>query len=274
MLCPTDNDFKDAAIVIMSVKPVKLESDDALAALNQARIFQHSVPFTKSGGVHAKNIDEQWKRITLFEVHQPFPSAVYRQRIQKKTVRDLSPVEVAIDDIEIRNEAMMKELLRDKRDGADTNNLMRIIQGSVMPQVNGGITEVAKVFLPLVGQEEIADRAVIIDPRFRVTLKDRLVVFLDISKQLLSKAGKALFEDVKKLNVKIDAMDDDVSAKVQALKKRHQEHESNVIWMKEMERGYALLMQTMSFYLGDLLSFQALDTSLLKKFEIRDADAE
>lgn len=258
----------------MSVKPAKLDEGDALAALNQARVFQHSVPFTKSGGVHAKNIDEQWKRITLFEVQLPFPSAVYRQRIVKKTVRDLSPIEVAIDDIELRNEAMTKELIRDKRDGADSNNLMRIIQGSVMPQVNGGITEVAKVFLPLVGQQETPENAANVDPRLRPILKDRLVIFLDTSKQLLSKASKALFEDVKKLSVKIDAMDDDVNAKVQALKKRHQEHESNVIWMKEMERGYGLLMQTMSFYLGDLPSFQALDTSLLKKIEIREAEAE
>ena len=73
-----DGDFKDAAIVIMSVKPVMLEGADPLSALNQAKIFQHSVPFTESGGVHAKNIDEQWKRITLFEVKQPFPSVVYR----------------------------------------------------------------------------------------------------------------------------------------------------------------------------------------------------
>ena len=105
-------------------------------------------------------------------------------------------------------------------------------------------------------------------------LKNRLVFFLDISKQLLNKASKALFEGVKKLNLKVDAMDDDVNAKVQALKKRHQEHESNVIWMKEMEKGYAFLMQTMSFYLGDLPSFQALDMSLLKKYETRDSEAE
>lgn len=145
-----------------------------------------------------------------------------------------------------------------------------------MFQVNGGITEVAKVFLPLVGQQELDGSAGATkwDPKLRVMLKNRLVFFLDISKQLLHKASKALFEGVKKLNLKVDAMDDDVNAKVQALKKRHQEHESNVIWMKEMEKGYAFLMQTMSFYLGDLPSFQALDMSLLKKYETRDSEAE
>jgi hypothetical protein len=59
----------------------------------------------------------------------------------------LNPLENSIDDINIRLEAMLAELKREKKDGADTNNLMRIVQGSVMPQVNGGAVQVAQVLL-------------------------------------------------------------------------------------------------------------------------------
>ena len=97
---PAD-DFEDAAIVIMSVKPLRhapaaRDSSSLLAALNQARVFQHSAPFTREGSVHARSIDKQWKRVTLFEVREPFPYVVYRQPIISKTVSDLSPAEVTL----------------------------------------------------------------------------------------------------------------------------------------------------------------------------------
>jgi hypothetical protein len=142
---------------------------------------------------------------------------------------------------------------------------MRIIQGSVMPQVNGGIIEVAKVFLPLEGQENTElfnkDDALKYDPKLKPILQAQLLVFLDVSKQMLLKASKALFQDGKIMQARVDFVaDDDMNARVLALKKRHQEHESNVIWMKEMEKGFALLLQTMSFYIGELPGFAALSS--------------
>jgi hypothetical protein len=129
----------DAVIVIMSVKPLKIlnHRGPELFSQNQAKVFQHSAPFTKlgQGAAQAKGLENQWKRITLFEVQEPFPFLSYRQTVVRKVVSDLQPIEVAIDDISMRVEAMQAVLQRDKRDGADTNNLMRIIQGSVLPQV-------------------------------------------------------------------------------------------------------------------------------------------
>ena len=127
----------DAVVMLTSVKPLKptaaMRAD--VAGPNQAKVFQYSVPFTLEGGTHARTIDKQCKRTTILEVGEPFPCMTPRQLVVKRTTRDLSPIENAIDDINLRIDSMSFELNRDKRDGADTNNLMRIVQGSVMPQV-------------------------------------------------------------------------------------------------------------------------------------------
>jgi hypothetical protein len=142
-------DTHDAVIVMNSVKPVKLTPalKVEVAGANQTKSFQYSVPFTQEGGVHAKSIDQQWKRTTTLEVEEPFPSLNPRQLVVRQTIKVLNPLENSIDDINIRLEAMLAELKREKKDGADTNNLMRIVQGSVMPQVNGGAVQVAQVLL-------------------------------------------------------------------------------------------------------------------------------
>lgn len=140
---------KDAVVVITSVKPsrqVHIAKPD-VATPNQTKFFVYSVPFTQDGGVHAKSIDQQWKRTTTLEVDEPFPCCTPRQRVVRQTVKILTPIENAIDDISMRIETMSGELNRQKKDGADTNNLMRIVQGSVMPQVNGGTAQVAQVLL-------------------------------------------------------------------------------------------------------------------------------
>ena len=148
---------KDAVIVISSVKPSKhlpiAKSD--VAAPNQTKFFIYSVPFTQEGGVHAKSIDQQWKRTTTLEVEEPFPCCLPRQRVVRQTIKILTPIENAIDDISMRIETMLSELNRQKKDGADTNNLMRIVQGSVMPQVNGGTAQVAQVLLG--GEERLVN---------------------------------------------------------------------------------------------------------------------
>jgi hypothetical protein len=104
-------------------------------AANQVRIFHYSVPFTMTGRSHAKSIDEQWMRSTILTVKEPFPYIMTRQLVQSREIRTYSPIEVAIYDIEERIEAMESELEKVVRNLSDCNNLMRIVQGTVMPQV-------------------------------------------------------------------------------------------------------------------------------------------
>ena len=56
-----------------------------------------------------------------------------------REIRTFCPIEVAINDIEERVQAMEAELEVSKavRNTSDNNNLMRLIQGTVLPQVSG-----------------------------------------------------------------------------------------------------------------------------------------
>lgn len=250
----------------MSVKPSKItipSCGDALVARNQAQVFQYSVPFTKDGSAHAKSIELQWKRITIFEVKEAFPTTVYRQRVVRKVVKTLEPIDVAVDDICMRIDSMNFELSRDKRDGADTNNLMRIVQGSVMPQVNGGVLEVARVFLPIVEQKEVVEtiQAAVVCPEesSKTTLEQRkrltncLTEFLHCSKLLLDKCAGVLTEAAKAIPSGPDvAGDEDAAAKLQLLRKRQQETINNVMWVREMERSYEELSKSMSLHTAPL----------------------
>jgi len=118
---------------------------------------------------HAKTMDAQWKRTITLTVESSFPYVIDRQRVVSRDSRELSPIENAVDDILERIESMkslhekssndvsLKAVGRTQGQGGqggqpptlspELNNIMRLVQGTVMPQVNAGVAEVAKVFL-------------------------------------------------------------------------------------------------------------------------------
>lgn len=108
----------------------------AVEAANQVKVFHYNVPFTQGGKSHAKSIDAQWMRSTILTVKEPFPYIMTRQLVLSREIRLYSPIEVAVYDIEERIEAMEAELEKVVRSPSDCNNLMRIVQGTVMPQVS------------------------------------------------------------------------------------------------------------------------------------------
>lgn len=117
-------------------------------SLNQVAIFQYSSPFTQDGSrSHAKKIDDQWIRTTILTVKEPFPYVLTRQLVISRETRIYCPIEASTIDIEDRIEAMEIELSIETKSQSDINNLMRIVQGTVLPQVNAGAAEVAKIFL-------------------------------------------------------------------------------------------------------------------------------
>lgn len=112
------------------------EQDVDMEGMNRVSSFQYSVPFTSDPKrSHAKKIDDQWMRSTILTVKEPFPYIITRQEVYRRDNRDYSPIEVAINDIEERIETMESELEKEIRNPSDCNDLMRIIQGTVMPQV-------------------------------------------------------------------------------------------------------------------------------------------
>lgn len=147
---PSDADYlsSGAIIFIATVKPIFSKVTSTIShALNHVKEFQYSAPFTKQPSLrtHAKSMDAQWKRNTYLIVDEPFPYLQSRQLVITRVSKDLCPIEVAIEDIEDRIEAMKFEL--SDSSSLVLNNLMRLAQGSVLPQVNQGAGEVAKVFL-------------------------------------------------------------------------------------------------------------------------------
>jgi len=169
-----------------------------LATENEYSTFQFSVPFTKEGKAHAKSIDLQWKRTTVLHVPRPFPYVLTRQVVCKREVRDLTPIEVAIDDINERIQTMNDELKKKpSKAQSDINNLMRLVQGTVAPQVNAGAAEVARVFLPNISLSSAPTRlpggSIVPTPvdtilhSHRESLKTSLVEFLRKSRLILEK---------------------------------------------------------------------------------------
>lgn len=113
----------------------KIGEIETLEALNQVNTFQFSAPFTLGGKSHSKTINEQWLRITTVHVDHFFPYVMTRQEVTRREVRIYSPIQVAILDIEERIDAMEGELEKPANVPSDCNDLMRIIQGTVLPQV-------------------------------------------------------------------------------------------------------------------------------------------
>jgi hypothetical protein len=98
--------------------------------------FQYSVPFTQDGGkAHAKKMEDQWTKYTVLTVRETFPYILTRQQVVFRDVTVLSPIEVSIHDIEERIDSMEKELEFNPKTQSDNNNMMRIVQGTVLPQV-------------------------------------------------------------------------------------------------------------------------------------------
>ncbi|RYH30550.1 hypothetical protein EON65_04840 [archaeon] len=144
------NDPKTAYLIMNSVKLVmnkghvntvnkasarisKSFQNCPVETLNQVSTFTFSVPFTQDGSrAHAKKIDEQWLRTTVLYTREFFPYILTRQLVINREITLLCPIEVASVDIEDRIEAMEMELTVESK---DTNNLMRIVQGTVLPQV-------------------------------------------------------------------------------------------------------------------------------------------
>jgi len=116
--------------------------------------FQYEVPFTKDPKKsHSKKIEDQYKRKIQIFVKYNFPSMFVRQEVCNRKIQVLSPIEVATDDIEERVAEMNRLLGKKKYEQTDLRDMMRVMQGSIMPQVNAGAAEVVKIFLGDVASE-------------------------------------------------------------------------------------------------------------------------
>ncbi|XP_030623318.1 dedicator of cytokinesis protein 8 [Chanos chanos] len=107
------------------------------------RRFMYTTPFTKSGKPRGE-LSEQYKRKTILTTMHAFPYVKTRINVIQKEEFDLTPIEVAIEDMQKKTRELE---VATHREQPDAKMLQMVLQGSVGATVNQGPLEVAQVFL-------------------------------------------------------------------------------------------------------------------------------
>uniref|UniRef100_A0A3Q1EPX0 Dedicator of cytokinesis 8 n=1 Tax=Acanthochromis polyacanthus TaxID=80966 RepID=A0A3Q1EPX0_9TELE len=107
------------------------------------RRFMYTTPFTKSGRPRGE-LYEQYKRKTILTTMHAFPYVKTRINVIQKEEFDLTPIEVAIEDMQKKTRELA---VATHREQPDAKMLQMLLQGSVGATVNQGPLEVAQVFL-------------------------------------------------------------------------------------------------------------------------------
>ncbi|XP_066453817.1 dedicator of cytokinesis protein 7 isoform X12 [Eleutherodactylus coqui] len=107
------------------------------------RRFMYCTPFTLDGRAHG-DLHEQFKRKTILTTSHAFPYIKTRINVIHKEEIILTPIEVAIEDMQKKTQELA---FATHQDPADPKMLQMVLQGSVGTTVNQGPLEVAQVFL-------------------------------------------------------------------------------------------------------------------------------
>uniref|UniRef100_A0A1I8PPX3 Dedicator of cytokinesis protein 9 n=1 Tax=Stomoxys calcitrans TaxID=35570 RepID=A0A1I8PPX3_STOCA len=140
-------DPKLAYIQVTHVIPffTKDELDQRLNEFEQNHdvdTFMYETPFTKSGAARG-SVEEQWKRKTVIKTTYSFPYVLKRIPVKTREIIELSPIEVAIDEMQTKVSELEETILPP----ADVKKLQLRLQGSVAVQVNAGPLAYAQAFL-------------------------------------------------------------------------------------------------------------------------------
>ncbi|XP_043521247.1 dedicator of cytokinesis protein 9 [Frieseomelitta varia] len=144
----TELDPKIAYIQVTHVTPYfeKYELETRQTEFEQnhnVSCFMFETPFTKEG--KARGIpEEQWKRRTILTTQYSFPYIKKRILVVEKRIMELSPIEVALDE--------MRQRVQELEDVAligptDVKKLQLRLQGSICVTVNAGPLAYASAFL-------------------------------------------------------------------------------------------------------------------------------
>ncbi|XP_074836429.1 dedicator of cytokinesis protein 6 isoform X3 [Carettochelys insculpta] len=107
------------------------------------RSFVFCTPFTRDGRAHGE-LHQQHKRRTLLTTSHAFPYIRTRLPVVHKEEIILTPIEVAIEDMQKKTQELA---FATHQDPADAKMLQMVLQGCVGTTVNQGPLEVAQVFL-------------------------------------------------------------------------------------------------------------------------------
>uniref|UniRef100_A0A182VSH9 Dedicator of cytokinesis protein 9 n=1 Tax=Anopheles minimus TaxID=112268 RepID=A0A182VSH9_9DIPT len=104
--------------------------------------FMYETPFTPSGSAHGA-VEDQWKRRTVLTTLHSFPYVLKRIPVRDRQSQELSPIEVAIDEMQTKI-AELEEIVMGP---IDLKKLQLRLQGSVAVTVNAGPLAYASAFL-------------------------------------------------------------------------------------------------------------------------------
>nr|CRZ23221.1 Bm4167 [Brugia malayi] len=105
--------------------------------------FVYATPFTKDGRAHG-DLKDQYKRRTVLATQYCFPYVKTRLRVVSREQIILTPIEVAIEDVQKRTRELAAATVQDP---PDAKMLQMVLQGCIGTTVNQGPIEVANVFL-------------------------------------------------------------------------------------------------------------------------------
>ncbi|XP_048256489.1 dedicator of cytokinesis protein 7-like isoform X1 [Haliotis rufescens] len=105
--------------------------------------FMYATPFTLDGRAHGE-LHEQYKRKTILTTTHTFPYVKTRMTVIERQQIILSPVEVAIEDVQKKTRELALALCQEP---PDLKILQMVLQGCIGTTVNQGPLEVALVFL-------------------------------------------------------------------------------------------------------------------------------
>ncbi|XP_027052730.1 dedicator of cytokinesis protein 7-like, partial [Pocillopora damicornis] len=107
------------------------------------RRFMYETPFTPSGKPHGELVT-QYKRKTILTAANSFPYVKTRVNVVHREQIVLSPIEVAIEDMELRTKELLNAI---NQEPPNPKMLQMVLQGSIGTTVNQGPLEIALVFL-------------------------------------------------------------------------------------------------------------------------------
>nr|XP_006137919.1 dedicator of cytokinesis protein 8 isoform X1 [Pelodiscus sinensis] len=107
------------------------------------RRFMYTTPFTLDGRPRG-DLSEQYKRNTILTTMHAFPYVKTRIGVIQKEEYTLTPIEVAIEDMQKKT---LELAVATNQEPPDAKMLQMVLQGSVGATVNQGPLEVAQVFL-------------------------------------------------------------------------------------------------------------------------------
>ncbi|KAI6183994.1 putative Dock-9 [Aphelenchoides bicaudatus] len=132
------------------------------------RRFVYQTPFTRDGKAHG-SLETQYKRRTILTTKHCFPYLKTRIRVVEKEQTTLTPIEVALEDLQKKTKELCAAT---KMEPADAKMLQMLLQGCISTAVNQGPIEIARVFLSKIETDEHGKPIDPMQNKLRICFKD------------------------------------------------------------------------------------------------------